>query len=219
MILNTIIAASVGALFSLLGILLNNWLNYKNKIKSEAYNNFMMKRINAYNEFHKQSMLAFGKLYSTYEFGSRPDFNKFNLDDIKTYLKERKVLEGNIYKFADIWENKNKSEAIEEIVSFLTKGEPNIVENEINKTRNIYVQNLFYFSENVGNIANELTQKMLSYNDEKRMIRIYGYPKLDKERKETSERIRKLKENIEELKTKFIETTRNEIKQKIGLKK
>lgn len=213
MIFNTIIAASVGALFSLLGILLNNWLNYKNKIKSDAYNNFMIKRIDAYNEFHKQLMLAFGLFYSTYEFGSKPDFNEFSLDDIKTYLKERKVLEGNIRKFSDIWENESKSKAIGKIVTFLTKGEPNIVENEITKALNIYVQNIFYFSENVGNIANELTKKMLSYNDEKQMIRIYGRSKLEKEKKETSVRIRKLKENIEKLKTEFIETTRNEIKQ------
>ena len=91
-----------------------------------------MKRIAVYNLFHKQMMKAFGVFYSTYEFGSKPDLNKFNREDIEEYLKEKKLRYGTIQELLESWDNK-KNESIQKITNYLYKIEPKIVDCEIIK--------------------------------------------------------------------------------------
>lgn len=141
-----IIPASIGAIVSIAGILLNNFLNLINKKKIENYINYQKERINSYNEFHKQIISALGYLPSTYKYGSQPDFNEFNKKDIKTYLEKKGLLSGKIEEYTQNWENE-KTENIYKISSYIHQTEPYMVENEINKARNIYISNIFYFSK------------------------------------------------------------------------
>lgn len=207
-----IIAALIGATVSAVGIILNNFLTYKNKKKTDAYSLYITKKIEVYNEFHKNIMLSSGQFYSTYELGTMPDLEKFDIDDLEDYLKKKKIGDGKIKTFLTKWKEKGKTDAIGEIRQYIYKGEPNIVENTINKASNSYVENIFYFSEEVGEIAKNLIKDMRSYNYEERTIRVDGHSQDDKEYENCIKRTNKLKVGIENLKSSLIEKMTSEIK-------
>jgi len=208
-----IIAALIGATVSAVGIILNNFLTYKNKKKTDAYSLYITKKIEVYNKLHKNIMLSSGQFYSTYEHNStEPDLEKFNIDEIKEYLKKKKIGGGKIKTFVTMWKEKGETDAIGEIRQYIYKGEPNIVENTINKASNSYVENIFYFSEEVGEIAKNLIKDMRSYNDEIRTIRVDGYSQDDKEYKNCIKRTNKLKVEIEDSKILVVDKMTSEIK-------
>ncbi len=208
-----IIAALIGATVSAVGIILNNFLTYKNKKKTDAYSLYITKKIIVYNEFHKNIMLSFGQFYSTYELNNTgSDFEEFNVDDMEAYLMKKNIRGGKIETFLTKWKEKGKTDTISEIRQYLYKGEPNIVENTISTASNSYVENIFYFSEEVGEIAKNLIKDMKSYNYEKRTIRVDGYSQDVKEYENCIKRTNKLKVGIEDLKLSLIEKMTSEIK-------
>jgi len=213
-----IIAALIGATVSAVGIILNNFLTYKNKKKTDAYSLYITKKIEVYNEFHKNIMLSFGQFYSTYESSTGQDLEEFNIDDMEDYLKKKKIGDGKIKTFLTMWKEKGKTEAISQIYQYIYKGEPNIFENTINKASNSYVANIFYFSEEVGEIVKNLIKDMKSYNNERRTIRVDGYSQDDKERENCIKRTNKLKVGIEDSKILLVDKMTSEIKS-YGLEK
>jgi len=208
-----IIAALIGATVSAVGIILNNFLTYKNKKKTDAYSLYITKKIEVYNKLHKNIMLSSGQFYSTYEHNStEPDLEKFNIDEIKEYLKKKKIGGGKIKTFVTMWKEKGETDAIGEIRQYIYKGEPNIVENTINKASNSYVENIFYFSEEVGEIAKNLIKDMRLYNDEQQTIRVYGRSRGEKECEDDNKRIKELKVGIENSKELLLGKMKSEIK-------
>jgi len=207
-----IIAALIGATVSAVGIIVNNLLTFNNTKKTVAYSLYITKKIEAYNEFHKNIMLSFGQFYSTHENSTEPDLEKFNIDEIKEYLKKKKIGDGKIETFLAMWKGKGKTETIGKIRQYICKGEPNIVENTIDTAWNSFVENIFYFSKEVREIAKNIITNMRSYNDERRIIRVYGYSPDEKEYENSMKRIQKLKAGIEDLKLSLIEKMTGEIK-------
>jgi|GEM_PF-4074077 len=210
--MNYIIAALIGSGVSGVLMILNNFLIYKNKKKTDAYSLYITKKIEVYNEFHKNIMLSFGQFNSTYGYSTEPDFEEFNINDMEEYLKKKKIGDSKIKTFLAMWKEKGKTDAINEIRQYIHKGEPNIVENTINTAWNSYVANIFYYSKEVGEIMKNLIKDMTSYNYEQQTIRVYGRSQHEKVCEEDNKRVRELKAKIEDSKILLVNKMTSEIK-------
>lgn len=150
-------------------------LQFEKKIVD--FNFFIKKKHEVYPELHKKILMAESRTKALRGGASFPDYNEYDIDDIKKYLEGYDLLESKKKSILDKWII-NKKEAIENLIKSLILLKYQHASKEIFELRNYFWFSVIYIDEDIEAMIKDVIEKL------EKLLAIYSIsadPKKDRE--------------------------------------
>jgi len=128
--------------------------------KIEDFNLFVTQKHEKYSELYGKLLEAFSRVTNLYGLKSELTYEEHNEADIRRIMEKENFPEGKIQEIFQIWEAKDKSEAIDQMKIFKRLVEFQKASRSIQEARSYFRPAQLYFSDDLVDLIEEFFSKL-----------------------------------------------------------